>query len=166
MPTASFGRYRTTSFRLSCGCHRHVPRKYTLRCWSELIPGYENLSKRIKIQAAWFGRSAAATILLSVVAGCAQVQSATDQAGRDAAKTIMPQTFALYFPQIPKEFFAPFTDCVVDNALAVEVRSLAEDAVVGVDQGTADTVQTILERPQPQTCLTDRIGSDAVPVVQ
>lgn len=99
------------------------------------------------------------------LAGCAQVQTATDQAGRDAAKTIMPQTLALYFPQVPKEYFTPFTDCVVDNALAVEVRSLAEDAVVGVDQGTADTVKAILARPQTQDCLRGRIGDD-VPVVQ
>jgi len=107
----------------------------------------------------------AALALLAVLCGCAQVQSATDKAGRDAAKTIMPQTLALYFPQVPKEFFTPFTDCIVDNALAVEVRSLTEDAVVGVDQGTADTVQGILERPQTQDCLRGRIGSD-IPAVQ
>lgn len=93
------------------------------------------------------------------------MQSATDQAGRDAAKTIMPQTLALYFPQVPKEYFTPFTDCVVDNALAVEVRSLAEDAVVGVDQGTADTVRTILQRSQTQDCLRSRIGTENIPVL-
>lgn len=103
--------------------------------------------------------------LLGALAGCAQVQSATDKAGRDAAKTIMPQTLALYFPEVPKEYFTPFTDCIVDNALAVEVRGLAEDAVVGVDQGTADTVRTILERPQTQDCLRAGIG-DNIPVVQ
>lgn len=92
------------------------------------------------------------------------MKTATDQAGRDAAKTIMPETLALYFPQVPKEFYTPFTDCVTQWALASEVRVLAEDAVVGVDQGTADTVQAILSRPETQNCLRDKIGGD-IPAV-
>lgn len=91
--------------------------------------------------------------LLMVLGACAQVQIATDQAGRDAAKTIMPQALAVYFPQVPKELFTPFTNCVVDNADAKEVQALAGDAIVGVDEGTADTIRAILARPATQDCL-------------
>ncbi len=84
---------------------------------------------------------------------CAQVQTATDKAGRDAAKTIMPEALAVYFPQVPKQLFTPFTNCIVDNANAAEVQALAADAVVGVDAGTADTVRGILARAETQNCL-------------
>ncbi|MFK7764874.1 MAG: hypothetical protein AB8B62_16545 [Roseobacter sp.] len=84
---------------------------------------------------------------------CAQIQSATDQAGRDAAKTVMPEALAVYFPQVPKQLFTPFTNCIVDSADASEVQSLAADAVVGVDGGTADTIRAILARPATQDCL-------------
>ncbi|MEM9576440.1 MAG: hypothetical protein AAF999_05455 [Pseudomonadota bacterium] len=87
------------------------------------------------------------------LSACAQVQTATDQAGRDAAKTIMPEALAVYFPQVPKALFTPFTNCVVDNASAKEVQALAGDAIVGVDAGTADTIRAVLARPATQDCL-------------
>lgn len=91
--------------------------------------------------------------LVLLLGACAQVQTATDQAGRDAAKTIMPQALAVYFPQVPKALFTPFTDCVVDNADAKEVQTLASDAIVGIDDGTADTIRAVLARPATQDCL-------------
>ncbi|MEP6180949.1 MAG: hypothetical protein ABJ214_09820 [Roseobacter sp.] len=54
---------------------------------------------------------------------------------------------------MPKALFTPFTDCVVDSADASEVQSLAADAVVGVDAGTADTIRAILARSATQDCL-------------
>ena len=97
-----------------------------------------------------------------LLGACADIQSATDKAGRDAAKTILPETLAVYFPQVPKEFYTPFTDCIVDNALASEVQSLASDVVVGVDTGTAEVVRTILARPETQQCLSSRVSADAL----
>lgn len=97
-----------------------------------------------------------------LLAGCSDVQNATDKAGRDAAKTIMPETLAVYFPQVPKEFYDPFTNCVVDYALAEEVQTLAADAVIGVDDGTAEVVRTILARPETQTCLRQSVPDDVV----
>lgn len=91
--------------------------------------------------------------ILFVLGACTQVQTATDKAGRDAAKTIMPEALAVYFPQVPKELFTPFTNCVVDNANAKEVQALASDAIVGVDDGTADTIRAVLARPAAQECL-------------
>ena len=99
-----------------------------------------------------------------LLCGCASVETATDKAARDAAKTMMPEALAVYFPQVPKELFTPFTDCVVDNANGAEVRILAEDALVGVDAGTADTIRGILERPETQDCLSTATGGPAVRV--
>ena len=96
------------------------------------------------------------------VAACSSVQEATDKAGRDAAKTIMPETLALYFQPVPKEYYEPFTNCVVDFARAEEVQSLAADAVVGVDQGTADVVRGILARPETQNCLAQSVPNDVL----
>lgn len=93
---------------------------------------------------------------------CTEIQSATDKAGRDAAKSVLPETLAVYFPQVPKAFFTPFTDCVVDFALAKEVQALAADAVTGVDQGTADVVTGILARPETQNCLRGKIEADQI----
>ncbi|MEE4187576.1 MAG: hypothetical protein V2I76_03910 [Roseobacter sp.] len=97
---------------------------------------------------------------LFLVTACADIQSATDKAGRDAAKTILPETLAVYFPQVPKAFYEPFTNCVVDNALAAEVQSLAGDVITGVDTGTADTVRGILARSETQACLARSVPTD------
>lgn len=91
--------------------------------------------------------------IIFVLGACTEIQTATDQAGRNAAKTILPEALAVYFPQVPKQLFTPFTNCIVDNADAKEVQSLAADAVVGVDEGTADTIRAVLARPSTQQCL-------------
>lgn len=91
--------------------------------------------------------------LCFLAAACTDIQNATDKAGRDAAKTIIPGALAVYFPQVPKQLFTPFTNCIVDNANASEVQSMAADAVVGVDDGTAETIRAVLARPSTQQCL-------------
>ncbi|WP_187430494.1 hypothetical protein ROLI_006640 [Roseobacter fucihabitans] len=91
--------------------------------------------------------------LILTISGCAAIQQTTDQVGRDAAKTVMPEALAIYFPQVPKQLFQPFTNCVIDNADASEVQSLAADAVTGADENTAATIKSVLTRPQTQNCL-------------
>ena len=102
--------------------------------------------------------------IILALSACAQVQSATDRAGRDAAKTIIPEALAIYFPQVPKQLFTPFTDCIIDNADAVDVQMLAADAVVGVDQETAETIRAILARQSTQQCLTQAAPAAALAV--
>jgi hypothetical protein len=97
-----------------------------------------------------------------VLGACTQVQTATDKAGRDAAKTILPEALAVYFPQVPKSLFVPFTNCIVDYADAAEVQALASDAIVGVDQDTANTIRAILARPATQACLRQAAPAAAV----
>ncbi len=97
-------------------------------------------------------------VICLFLGACSEIKTATDNAGRDAATTVMPETLALYFPQVPKAFFEPFTHCVVEFATANEVQTLAADALVGADQGTADVVTGILARPETQDCLRAKIG--------
>ena len=100
--------------------------------------------------------------LCLALGACTTIQETADQAGRDAAKTIMPETLAVFFPDVPKAFYTPFTNCVVDNADKSEVQSLAGDAVVGVDADTAAVVRTILERPETQQCLSTSVSADVL----
>ena len=88
-----------------------------------------------------------------ILTGCTAIQQTTDAAGRNAAKTVLPEALALYFPQVPKQLFQTFTDCIVTNAKANEVQSLAADAVTGVDQNTGETIRAVLARPETQNCL-------------
>tara|TARA_R100001369_G_scaffold24470_1_gene44917 strand:+ start:377 stop:700 length:324 start_codon:yes stop_codon:yes gene_type:complete len=100
-------------------------------------------------------------ILTSAVAlaACAEVESAVDRTGRQAATSAVTETIAINFPQVPKPLIEAFTGCVIDNAQAVEVRELAKDSVVGVDQQTVEVVRSILARPATQNCVRTRATS-------
>jgi hypothetical protein len=97
------------------------------------------------------------------LAGCAQFESATnkvtaaaDSTGRKAAAGAVTEVIAINFPQVPKPLIETFTNCVIENAQAVEVRELAKASVVGVDDLTVATVRAVLTRPATQACLRDR----------
>jgi hypothetical protein len=100
-------------------------------------------------------------ILTSALAltACAEVESAVDRTGRQAATSAVTETIAINFPQVPKPLIEAFTGCVIDNAQAVEVRELAKDSVVGVDEQTVAVVRSILARPETQTCVRTRATS-------
>jgi hypothetical protein len=97
------------------------------------------------------------------LAGCAEVQSAsdrvtdaTDRTGRRAATSAVTQVIAINFPQVPKPLIEAFTGCVIENAQAVEVRELAGASLVGVDETTVAVVRSVLARPETQNCLRTR----------
>ena len=102
-------------------------------------------------------RPAAAFALLIAVSGCAQIVQQADQSGRAAAKNVLPEALALYFPQVPKALYTPFTDCVIDNATGPEIADLAQDSLIGPDTGTYETLRGILARPATESCLTARV---------
>ncbi|NNE51038.1 MAG: hypothetical protein HKN30_01385 [Sulfitobacter sp.] len=84
---------------------------------------------------------------------CAPVEQAVDQTARQAAKGVVTETLATRFPQVPKELITPFTDCIIDNSNASEIRTYARAAIVGVDDQTAATVRGVLARPETVQCL-------------
>lgn len=87
------------------------------------------------------------------VTACAPVQQAVDNTARQGAKSVVTETLATRFPQVPKQLITPFTDCIIDNSTAVEIREYAKAAIVGVDDTTAETIRGVLARPETVQCL-------------
>ncbi len=87
-------------------------------------------------------------LALLPLAACAEVQ---DEIAREAAKSAVRPVLQENFPGVPLE---PATDCIIDNATAGEILSLAGDAAQGApDAGTVETVLAIGTRPETITCL-------------
>lgn len=97
-------------------------------------------------------RFAALGLLLAVTA-CAPVQQAVDSTVRQGAKGVVTETLATRFPQVPKQLITSFTDCIIDNSSALEIRDYAKAAIVGVDDGTVATIRDVLARPETVQCL-------------
>ena len=89
-----------------------------------------------------------AMTMILAASSCAQATQQVDSIGREAAKGVITETLATRFPQVPKQLITPFTNCIVDNADALEVRVFAKSAVIGVDDTTVATVRAVLSRPE------------------
>ncbi len=98
----------------------------------------------------------------TVLFGCVEVQTAVDNTARTAAKGVITETLATRFPQVPKELITPFTDCVIDNSTALEVREYARAAVIGVNDNTTAIVRGVLSRPETVQCLQSRALSSGL----
>ena len=102
-------------------------------------------------------------VLISVsLVACAPVQQAVDNTARQGAKGVVTETLATRFPQVPKQLITPFTDCIIDNSTALEIRDFARAAVVGVDDQTVATVRGVLSRPETVQCLQTRALSSGI----
>lgn len=88
-----------------------------------------------------------------MLTACTEVTQAVDNTARQGAKGVVAETLATRFPQVPQELITPFTDCIIDNSKAVEIREYARAAVVGVEQSTVDTIRSVLARPETVQCL-------------
>lgn len=101
--------------------------------------------------------------LTAALSGCVEVQTAVDTTARNGAKGVVTEAIATRFPQVPKALIEPFTDCVIDNATALEVREFARSALVGVDDATIGVIRNILSRPETRSCLQNRtLGGTAL----
>lgn len=101
-------------------------------------------------------RLLALSLCALALTACTEVQQAVDNTARQGAKGVVAETLATRFPQVPKELITPFTDCVIDNAKAVEIREFAKAAIVGVDDTTVATVKNVLSRPETVKCLSEQ----------
>lgn len=93
-------------------------------------------------------------VLMAVgLSACTEASQRVDAIGREGAKGVVTETIATRFPQVPKQLITPFTDCIIDNSDAAEIRVFAKSAVIGVDDTTVATVRTVLARPETVRCL-------------
>lgn len=90
---------------------------------------------------------------LVMLMACTQAQEAIDQTARKSAKAAVSEALVTQIPGVPPQVVTPFTDCIIDNSSAREIGQFAKDAVIGVTETTASLVQSILERPETQTCI-------------
>ena len=86
-------------------------------------------------------------LVLGLSACTAEMQ---DELARDAARTAVRPVLEERLPGVPVE---PAVDCVIDNATAGEILSLAADAVTGPTANTVEIVSDILARPDTIECL-------------
>jgi len=86
-----------------------------------------------------------------LLGGCEVANQAADQIARSQAKTVVNGVVADKFPGVNA---APITDCVIDNASAGEILSIASAAATGVTDKTVDTVLDIASRPGTVECIT------------
>ena len=95
-------------------------------------------------------------LFLLVLAAC--TPGMQDELARDAAKSAVRPVLEERFPGVPLE---PATNCVIENATANEILSLAADAVTGPTANTVEIVSDILSRPATLTCL----ATEGLPVL-
>ena len=98
-----------------------------------------------------------AALSAALASGCTVDQQ--NAVARESAKQAVRPVLARRFPGVPLE---PATNCVIDNATASEIVSLAAAGMRGQpDQRTADTVIAIVQRPGTIECL----ATDGLPVL-
>ena len=73
-----------------------------------------------------------------------------DQLARKEAKDAVRPVLTQRFPGVPLE---PATDCVIDNASAVEILKLAKAGVTGLGPEETQLVVEIATRPETIECL-------------
>lgn len=93
---------------------------------------------------------ALAIVSLLTVPACAGVQ---DEIAREGARRAVDQVLSERLPGVDAARVTPYTDCVIAQAAAGEITSLATDAVTGVDAETATLVLDIAKRPDAASCL-------------
>ena len=86
--------------------------------------------------------------LILLLAACTPAMQ--DALARDAAKRAVRPVLEEQFPGIPVE---PATDCIIDNASADEILTLAADAATGPTASTVEIVSRIATRPEAVQCL-------------
>lgn len=89
-----------------------------------------------------------AFVALVALAGCSTEDA--DAVARASAKSAVNSVVESRFPNVP---LAPSVNCVIDNASANEILSLAADGVTGPDEGTAELVIQIATRRDTLLCL-------------
>lgn len=92
-------------------------------------------------------------LALVVLAGCAELQQAQTDIARQSARAAVDEVLVTRFPGVDGTRVTPYTDCVIGNANAREIGSLARAAVTGVEPDTVSLVFDIVQRRDTTACL-------------
>ncbi|PIE10306.1 MAG: succinate dehydrogenase [Rhodobacterales bacterium] len=86
----------------------------------------------------------------ALLAGCDVANSVADDLARDRAKVVVNGVMA---DKLPGVDVSPVTNCIIDNASAGEILTIASAAATGVTQSTVELVAEITKRPDAVTCI-------------
>ncbi len=94
----------------------------------------------------------ALTLVAAVTAlsGCAYATQTADAIARQQAKAVVNGVIAENLPGVNA---APVTDCIIDNATAPEIVTIAGAAVTGMTPETGQLVLEITRRPDTVSCI-------------
>lgn len=87
--------------------------------------------------------------LLLILAACSPTDVA-DKIGRRAAESVVLPIVSQYLPGPQAQ---GVTRCIIDNASANEIQTLARDIAVQAGSSTVQTVLGIAARPETLTCI-------------
>lgn len=93
-----------------------------------------------------------ALMMTALVALAACTTGQQDNLARSAAKQAVRPVLEERLPGVPVE---TAVDCVIDNATAQEILTLAADAVTGPTASTVEVTTRILARPDTIRCLAE-----------
>ncbi len=85
---------------------------------------------------------------VSTVAACSP--QAQDQIARNAARSTVNRVVLERYPNLPLE---AAINCVIDNASADQIYSLAADSVTGPTAASAEIVAQVVQQPTTVRCL-------------
>ena len=94
----------------------------------------------------------ALTLLAAVttLSGCAYASQTADAVARQQAKSVVNGVIAENLPGVNA---APVTNCIIDNATAPEILTIAGAAVTGMTPETGQLVLDITRRPDTVSCI-------------
>jgi len=95
-------------------------------------------------------RGALIIVAFAVLPGCEIASQTADELARAQAKSVVNGMVA---DKLPGVNAAPVTDCIIDNATAGEIITIAGAAVTGMTPETGRIVLDISQRPETVTCI-------------
>lgn len=95
-------------------------------------------------------RNALVCLAIIALSACEVSNQVADGLARDRAKGVVNGVVETRFPGVNA---APVTDCIIDQASASEIISIAGASVTGVTQSTVEQVVEIARRPEAVQCI-------------
>lgn len=96
-------------------------------------------------------RALALAAILPMLTACVGFQDVADQLARQQARAFVNAEVQQRFPGVNA---TPITNCVIDNASAQEIITIAGGIALGNTDAASSTVNSILQRPATLQCAT------------